>query len=55
MILLAPILGDLKYSGAGPMVESRSAPRIYLHMAELELKVTFLDSVTCTWFITEYK
>ncbi|KAG0319403.1 hypothetical protein BGZ97_002198, partial [Linnemannia gamsii] len=37
-MLHAPILGDLKYSGAGPMVESRSAPRIYLHMAELELK-----------------
>lgn len=41
----APILGDIKYSDNGTRTENRKDPRIYLHMAELELKVTFWKSL----------
>ncbi|KAF9094180.1 Mitochondrial RNA pseudouridine synthase rpusd4 [Mortierella sp. AD031] len=43
-LLNAPILGDFKYAGAGTRADTKGAPRIYLHMAELELKGWFTTS-----------
>lgn len=41
----APILGDTKYSDKETRTDNRKDPRIYLHMGELELKVTFWTSL----------
>ncbi|KAG0274372.1 hypothetical protein BGZ95_009859 [Linnemannia exigua] len=37
-LLNAPILGDIKYSGAEAKANDGTLPRIYLHMAGMELK-----------------